>query len=159
VSCALSIHKKECRKSLGCALSIEKYGTCFYDVLMLFLETAMIFSELPSSSFSYLCHNSIMCNWAAEQAVNTACLWLLSRYYLFVTHIYIYIYIYTHTHTHTYIYINMVLLLLYALLKAYKNMLSCIYRYLWSNLLSLSLTFNTVCFCYLTAGISSKIKP
>jgi len=25
-SCALSIHQKECRKILGCALSIEKYG-------------------------------------------------------------------------------------------------------------------------------------
>jgi len=26
MSCALSIHQKECQKSLGCALSIEKYG-------------------------------------------------------------------------------------------------------------------------------------
>jgi len=30
MSCALSIHQKECQKSLGCALSIEKYGNLFF---------------------------------------------------------------------------------------------------------------------------------
>jgi hypothetical protein len=28
MGCALSIHQKECRKSLGCALSTGKYGNC-----------------------------------------------------------------------------------------------------------------------------------
>jgi hypothetical protein len=29
IRCALSIHQQECRKSLGCALSIGKYGNLF----------------------------------------------------------------------------------------------------------------------------------
>ena len=32
-SCELSIHQKECRKSLGCALSIEKYVSCIFLVI------------------------------------------------------------------------------------------------------------------------------
>jgi hypothetical protein len=32
MGCALSIHQKECRKSLGCALSTGKYGICFSSI-------------------------------------------------------------------------------------------------------------------------------
>jgi hypothetical protein len=34
-SCALSIHQKECRKSLGCALSIKKYGNLSKQIYVL----------------------------------------------------------------------------------------------------------------------------
>jgi hypothetical protein len=33
MECALSIHRKECRKNLGCALSTGKYGTSFGEIL------------------------------------------------------------------------------------------------------------------------------
>ena len=39
---ALSVHQKECRKSLGCALSIEKYGSSDLQMCGVSLMTASI---------------------------------------------------------------------------------------------------------------------
>jgi hypothetical protein len=45
-SCALSIHQKECRNSLGCALSIEKHGNIHCTHLFIFLVHAVCPSNL-----------------------------------------------------------------------------------------------------------------
>jgi len=84
--------------------------TFFYDVLMLFLETAIIFSELPSCLFLYFTdtvfRDSVTVPLCATQLLSKQLIKHVSDHCLHITSLY-----------HTYIY--MVLSLLCNLLKAY----------------------------------------
>jgi hypothetical protein len=52
--CALSVHQKKCQKSLGCALSIKKYGTILPVILFLGVYYFTVFGEY----FRKLCIDS-----------------------------------------------------------------------------------------------------
>jgi len=92
--------------------------TCFCDVLMLFLETATIFSELSSCQFLYFTdtvfHDSVTVPVCATELLSKQLIQHVSDYCLHITCLY-------HTYTHIY----MVLSLLCSLLKPYKNMHAC----------------------------------
>ena len=58
MSCALSIHQKECRKSLGCALSIEKYGSFLFMILCPLPLVPFLLYPVFSPQFLDLCLRS-----------------------------------------------------------------------------------------------------